>query len=517
MKLPKAFVKEMQKLWEEFSPPGTFAEFEKSFQEEASEALLLNSARCKGLSELPADYYDSLLYGVEQQEAGVLSPNALTEVPWSKFAYYLPRRHKMSKAVAYKQGLFYLQDPSAMLAAEIATSEPYAMVMDLCAAPGGKSFRLASSQMAPRLLLANELSDKRAKALLRNLDLAASVNVLVSCNDALNLPSTLQGNFDLLMADVPCTGSAMFRKDKRSLYSWARLRGEKLIDLQARILDKAADLVCPGGRIVYSTCSFSYDENEGQIANFCKRHPGFSICPTTREGADRALVDRNGEFATENALRIWPHRSRGEGQFVSMLCAPGEKILSEPKARIDDVFANISQVAAQAFRDFIDFNIKGGGSFLKTLQGGEYLLRENSGMLHLAPSFLPKSSGLRFLKTGALLGELKKEKDKLKFHPSQTFLLCLEMRDLLHYINLKQGLLLQKAARGETISLEDLRDALKREELLLCQEQEAEVLLQDIQNLATGRYVALAYEGRNLLWLKKQDDFLKNEYPKSWI
>ena len=275
---------------------------------------------------------DAFLAALEQKPTLGLRVNALRPgslrhaldfiadpVPWAKDAYYQKEDVRPGKALAHDLGAYYLQEASAMVSAGVLDAKPGEKVLDLCAAPGGKTGQIAAAMMGRGLLISNEPVPSRAKVLAENLERLAVVNAAAVCAYPDQLADRWGAMFDAVLTDAPCSGEGMFRRDPAARDEWQPGSPAGCARRQAEILDAAARLVRPGGRLVYSTCTFNRQENEGSILGFLERHPEFSP-------ADFHL---DGIGDSENGmLRVWPHRARGDGHFVAKLvkAEDGERI-----------------------------------------------------------------------------------------------------------------------------------------------------------------------------------------------
>ena len=203
MSLPKTFIDEMAQIWQQMSPPGTFAEFLAAMEKPSSRGLRSNGLKLASgrLKELLGDIID-------------------TEIPWSDDGFYLKQDVSPGKSAAYHAGLLYIQEPSAMLPAMVVNARPGEKILDLCAAPGGKSVKIASDLQGEGLLWANEISADRAKALLRNVELTGCRNCVITQETPEMLAERLPGYFDKILVDAPCSGSGMFRRDSNAASSW---------------------------------------------------------------------------------------------------------------------------------------------------------------------------------------------------------------------------------------------------------------------------------------------------------
>ncbi|MDR1193059.1 MAG: RsmB/NOP family class I SAM-dependent RNA methyltransferase [Peptococcaceae bacterium] len=240
-------------------------------------------------------------------------PFDLEPVPWADAGYYYPSSARPAKLPFYQAGLYYLQEPSAMAAAAMLGAAPGDRVLDLCAAPGGKATQLAAALAGQGLLVANEPDAKRVKALIWNLEHWGAVNYLVMNEAPERLATVFAGFFDKALVDAPCSGEGMLRRDPRAAKSWQAFNGPRCREIQDGILAQAARLLRPGGRLLYSTCTFNPLENEEAVAAFLERTPAFHSLPLP-------LYDgwRPGELLPD-CRQLWPHLVRGEGHFLALL------------------------------------------------------------------------------------------------------------------------------------------------------------------------------------------------------
>ena len=235
-------------------------------------------------------------------------------VPWEPNGYYLRPGARPGASIAHAAGAFYLQEASAMVSVAALAPRPGERILDLCAAPGGKSTQIAAVLAGEGLLVSNEPEPARAKVLASNLERMGARNAAVVCAYPDALASRWPAFFDAVLCDAPCSGEGMFRRDPDSRAEWRSGSPAGCAKRQAEILDRAAELVRPGGRLVYSTCTFNRSENEGSIAAFLARHPEFEPEDFSLDGAGASLDGR---------LRIWPQRVRGDGHFAARLRKAG--------------------------------------------------------------------------------------------------------------------------------------------------------------------------------------------------
>ena len=251
-----------------------------------------------------------------------LAPNApdgsqgASSVPASASDAPRPSRHPYHQA-----GVYYLQDPAAMAVAEVVAPRPGDRVLDLAAAPGGKSTHLAGMMAGHGLLVANDVHQERARALLGNLERLGVVNAMVTQERPERLARAWSGWFDRVLLDAPCSGEGMFRKNPDAARHWSEGHVLGCARRQDGLLDVAADLVRPGGTLIYATCTFAPEENEGAVVRFLARHPDFTLVQVRLPGVQPGRPDWVDPHDPRMAMtaRIWPHRGVGEGHFVASL------------------------------------------------------------------------------------------------------------------------------------------------------------------------------------------------------
>ncbi len=216
----------------------------------------------------------------------------------------------------HQAGLYYFQEPSAMSAVTALQLKPDDRVLDLCAAPGSKSTAIAA-ELVDGLLVANEINAKRASALRSNLERMGVARAIITNTDGDHLAKAVPQFFDKVLVDSPCSGEGMFRKYPRILEEWT----PELVDLCARrsrgVLEAGAKALKPGGRLVYSTCTFNLEENEKTVSWFLERHPEFQLVETGIQGGSP------GFLGLKKACRIFPG-ANGEGHFVCAMIHTGE-------------------------------------------------------------------------------------------------------------------------------------------------------------------------------------------------
>ena len=400
---------------------------------------------------------------------GDLSRFSLAPVPWCPTGFYYDAASRPGLSPYHAAGLYYLQEPSAMAPAELLDPQPGERVLDLCAAPGGKSTQLAGKLLGKGLLVCNEINAKRAKILSGNMERLGISNALVLNEHPKKLTERFAGYFDKILVDAPCSGEGMFRRQPEARDEWDADSPHRCADRQMEILEQAAKMLRPGGTMVYSTCTFNDTENEGVLKRFLALHPEFSLVPF----ALPALPE-----AKDGYLHLYPHEMRGEGHFVSRLkkadgadeadapvqAAPQRKAPARAAAKgkapapiaLPDVFSD-------AFAP----------ERLYTAGDALWMLPEGISIERL--------SGLRVLRTGLLLAHAEGKRSE----PDHALAMALRPEEAARTASLTQTQALAYQA-GETLSLGDL----------------------------PGGYTLLCCEGVSLGWGKQAGGLMKNHYPK---
>lgn len=298
--------------------------------------------------------------------------------------------------------------------------QPGERVCDLCAAPGGKTTQIAGRMAGKGFLLCNEINPKRAKILSRNIERMGVANALVTNEHPKRLAERYPGFFDRVLIDAPCSGEGMFRKEEAAVTDWSEETVRMCANRQAEILHSGAALVRPGGRLVYSTCTFAPEEDEMAVASFLRQHPEF-----IPEEMDAPWF----EPAENGAFRLWPHKLRGEGHFAAVLRKAGEADTDGDIAR--------SQPLPKQWTEFVkQLNIH--------LPTGKAILFGQS--LYWAPDDMPEIGRLKVLRPGLELGEVKKD----RFEPAHA--LALWLKDAANTVDFPSDSLQLKAyLHGESV------------------------------------------------------------------
>ena len=375
-------------------------------------------------------------------------------IPWEPRGYYYDVTARPGLHPYHEAGVYYLQEASAMAPVALLDPQPGERICDLCAAPGGKSTQIAGRMAGEGLLLCNEYSPKRAKILSQNIERLGIANAVVTNEPVSTLADRFPGFFHRVLVDAPCSGEGMFRKEAAAVTDWSEETVEMCARRQREILRDAAKLVMPGGRLVYSTCTFAPQENEEVITSFLQEHPEFSP-----EEVDAPWFESVGN----GSFRLWPHKLLGEGHFAAVLKrteeAPGEKIS----------FAAGEKLSAQ----WQDFAKENGIS----LPRGKAVLFGQS--LYWAPEDMPDIRKLRVLRPGLELGEIK----KAYFLPAHALSLWLKKAKNMQNL-LANSREVEQYLHGETLSTQ-----------------------------AKG-WCLVTVDGYSIGWGKGDGNILKNHYPK---
>lgn len=457
MNLPIAFEEEMKALL----GPEEYEEYLKCFDEPRHYGLRVNTAK------------------ISVEDFLKIAPWPLERVPWIRNGFYYDGESvQPAKHPYYFAGLYYLQEPSAMTPADRLPVEPGDRVLDVCAAPGGKATELGAKLNGTGVLAANDLSSSRAKGLLKNLELFGIGNALVLSEEPGKLVPYFREYFDKILIDAPCSGEGMFRKDRKMVRAWEEHGPEYFSKIQRSIVTQAAEMLRPGGMMLYSTCTFSPLENEQTIEYLLQQYPEFRICEMEGyEGFAQGIPEasESGDEALRRTVRIFPHRMKGEGHFLALLRkgeAGSQPCSPALKAKGIKLPAELEEFLRDVDRDMEPSRID--------LRGGR---------VYYMPEDLPSLKGIRFLRTGLLLGELKKN----RFEPSQAFAMNLKKEEYRRTLDLPaEDPWVIRYLKGETLDVEDL-----------------------VSNREKGWYL-VCVDGYPLGFGKLVNQTLKNKYLPGW-
>lgn len=448
--LPELFLKRMQDtLGDEYE------KFVESLGKERYQALRLNTLK---------------INSDQKSAAETDMPFNLTAVPWAENGYYYEKSDQPGKHPYHEAGVYYIQEPSAMAPVPMLEVKPGDRVLDLCAAPGGKSTQIAAALMGEGLLVCNEINPQRAKILSENIERMCVCNACVTNEAPEHLSEFFPEFFDKILVDAPCSGEGMFRKNEDACGEWSPENVEMCAARQDGILDEAAKMLRCGGRLVYSTCTFAEAEDEGSVERFAERHPEFSVL---------------------EMKRLWPHKVKGEGHFAAVLVKAGAA---------DDICRSMPLngfergVSVRELGDFVSFvdeafvsgsdNTPDIAERLKAVTKSDTNVRftkfgEN---IYMIPGEMPSVKGLKVLRTGLCVGALKKN----RFEPAHALALALNPGKMKHVMNLDSGdSRVMQYLNGQTFSAEGEK----------------------------GWYL-ICVDGFGIGWGKLAGGMMKNHYPK---
>lgn len=280
----------------------------------------------------------NLLKGPEEEFIKAM-PFPLEKISWAREGYYYDAAYRPGRHVLHEAGAYYIQEPSAMAVVEVLSPEPGERILDLCAAPGGKSTQIAGRMQGRGLLVANEVAGERARVLSQNVERMGVVNCVVCSEKPERMAALFPAFFDRVLVDAPCSGEGMFRKDAAAAGEWSPGTVEMCVKRQALILDEADRMIKPGGVLIYSTCTFSPEENEGTISAFLRNHEEYDIEETAFEGVfspGRADWVEAPGAGIGHTLRLWPHLIRGEGHYVARLRKRGKLLRENRQGSAED-------------------------------------------------------------------------------------------------------------------------------------------------------------------------------------
>lgn len=447
--LPKDFLTEIKKELEDTSD-----EFLATYEQPAVKSLRTNILK------------------VSPKTLKNMIPFDIETIPWCPDGFYFPANIRPGKHVYHAAGLYYIQEASAMAPVEALQPKPGEKILDMCAAPGGKTTQIAAKMMGEGILVANEIDAKRCKALISNLERFGVANAVVLNEQPHRFSERFTSYFDRILVDAPCSGEGMFRKDPDACEHWSIKNSEKCADLQQYILTEAAKMLKQGGRLVYSTCTFNRRENEYAIEKFLQSHPEFECI----EVPIQKYFQNGLTPSTSQASRLWPHLIRGEGHFVAVLQKNKTQEETTNKQEKRTKNTHIPKQISSVLDAFISETFIQPILFLgKMVLYGDHLYE--------TPFDLPDLDKCKVAQPGRYLGEIRKG----RFLPSHAWAMALQpnlVKQVQSYENRDQEL--YRFLQGETIST----------------------------NFKAWTLVTV--DGYALGWGKGAGGILKNHYPK-WL
>ncbi|MCS6906418.1 MAG: RsmB/NOP family class I SAM-dependent RNA methyltransferase [Anaerolineales bacterium] len=416
-----------------------------------------------------------------------IAPFELQPIPWCPEGFLVSSEGRPGKHPYHAAGLYYLQEPSAMAVVELLDPQPGERILDLAAAPGGKATHIAGRLQGQGLLVANDLHPQRVWDLVKNLERWGAKNVLVTSEPLYRLAEQWGAFFDRVLFDAPCSGEGMFRRSLEARLDWSLEIVRACAVRQSGLLPQAARLVRPGGRLVYSTCTFAPEENEGVIARFLQGHAEFELLEVqTRAPFDRAHPEWLGLETPlagwPGVYRLFPHHGFPEGHFIAVMRRrsggewrevspfPIRLLAPSERRKVQQWLSSFSSTPIDPLR--------------LTLLGRR---------LYFLPPAAIDTGRLRVLRPGWFLGELKKN----RFEPSHAFLLALRAEEL----PLKLDLPAEHPAITKYLTGEVLPET-------LFTEYERAIF-------AHQGWLAICVDGHPLGWGRVVERHIKNLFPKA--
>lgn len=352
-------------------------------------------------------------------------------------------------------GVYYIQEPSAMVPVEKLGIQPGERVLDLCASPGGKSSQILSALKGKGLLVSNEPIPSRAKILSENVERMGAANALVISAYPQNISEGFEGFFDKILVDAPCSGEGMFRKNPEAVKEWSPENVRMCAERQREILNEAVKMLAPGGTLGFSTCTFSREENEQNVQWLTETFPFLHLKET---------------------LRLWPHRVCGEGHFAAVFSKEGkvEEHIAPPRGT--ETLCSVSKIPLLS--EFLREVLR--DSFADLFESDDFGILSFNDEIYAVPNNLPSLKGLKVLRSGLHLGTLKKN----RFEPAHALALFLKPQRVRNSVSL----------------------GIPEAEAYLCG--------QTLNHSGSKGWYLVDIDGYSLGWAKLSDGILKNHYPK---
>lgn len=512
--LPEEFLKRMQEMLGE-----EYEEFLASYEQPRTYGLRVNTRKMT-----PEEFEERKIFPVKR-------------IPWVENGFFYEGDVRPAQHPLYAAGAYYLQEPSAMTPAACLPVEPGERVLDLCAAPGGKATELGAKLKGKGVLVANDISNSRAKALLYNLEVFGIDNAFVTNETPARLADAFEGYFDKILVDAPCSGEGMFRKEQAVARDWTPEKSEYFAGQQREIVRQAVRMLRPGGKLLYSTCTFAPCEDEQTIAWMLEQFPQMHLIPLPEyegfspgrpewgnENSARYPEGTNGNLELKRCVRIWPHKMNGEGHFLALLEKDGagrsvsgeqeesraeqEKLMGileekNPKGlqretkrngRLDQrkkagkkgkASGSVSENAlSRKDRELIEEFLK---PCSRSFPAERMELRVQK--VYLVPELPETVRGLKFLRNGLYMGEIRKD----RFEPSQQLAMSLGAGEFQECICLEpDDERAQRYLRGETLNIRP----------------------EETKSPSGWKLVCVG--GLPLGWGKLVQGVLKNKYQSSW-
>ncbi len=464
-KLPESFISSMKDLL-----LSEFEDFCRTYEDKGYFGLRVNTRK------ISCDRFEAI------------APFHVEKIPFISNGYYINEDDEWSKHPYYFAGLYYLQEPSAMLVAKMLPVGEEDLVLDLCAAPGGKSTAISSGNVG--FLLSNDISFSRTMPLVKNLELFGGDNYCVTCTDPGTLAEIYPETFSRIIVDAPCSGEGMFRKDDSLIKAYMQKGPELYKDIQEEILENAYRMLKCGGYILYSTCTFSDTEDEQVILSFINRHNDIKVSPIDRSFGLSGQYEKYKDYPElDGIVHAFPHKIKGEGHFLALL----KKDESDRPLYHDSIekcgilgFEDLDPAVRDliGLLDKVAFDRLSKRRFLTSKDGFIYMLPETQSGLY--------DNRLRYVRTGTCIGSIKKNG---RFCPHTAFALILGKNDFTNCVSFDPvDPCVMRYLRGETITSDDLAVQIPEKGVVL-----------------------VCVSGFSLGWARFDGKKLKNMYEKGWM
>ena len=387
------------------------------------------------------------------------------KIPWCENGYYTDKSVISGNHPDHISGLLYFQEPSAMAPVSALPIQPGDYVLDLCAAPGGKSTQAAEKLSSEGLLIANEIIPKRAEILAENIERLGISNVVVTNDSPERLAKRFPEFFDKIIVDAPCSGEGMFRKEPQAIDEWSIAHTETCAVRQRNILDCAITMLRPGGYLVYSTCTFASVENEENAEYILSEYPEMELSEINLDGLSDGITPKSSEHDMKYTKRVFPHLAKGEGHFIALFKKSGQSHKRTPTS-----FENTPPDVYRAFeKSFLNITLN--GNFISY---GEHLYFMKDDI---------NFDKIRVTRPGLYLGICKKG----RFEPSHALALALNANDFKNTLSLSSDSSeLTKYLHGEVIPCD------------------------------TDGWTVVLSDGFPIGWGKSSGGVLKNHFPKKY-
>lgn len=320
--------------------------------------------------------------------------------------YYDYDKYELGKSPYFSCGLYYIQEPSALLVAHLLDIKEDDYILDMCGAPGGKTCYTASHLSNDGLMIANDIVPLRSRILSENVERFSLQNTIVTNNDPKDFVKILPEFFDKIILDAPCSGEGMFRKNNEAIKQWSRQKVNDCAYVQRGLIDTAMKSLKPGGKLIYSTCTYNIIENEDQI-HYLLDNYDCTLLPLNKSHGMCPGVNMN------EAIRLYPHKYQGEGQFIALIQKKGISAKNKYKSLKASISKNNLKLIQDFYKQYLNIDYP------------SYLYDNNNHIYSIQPQF-PQLKGIRILRNGLYLGECKKN----RFEPSLALALTLHKQDV---------------------------------------------------------------------------------------